>query len=286
MNSQNEIYSIQDECRNKYFHILDSLFSNSVKKRSFDTLCTLLRVGGIESFYNAYEESKIAFDDFNWMLSKAKSDRSLNCFRRIGLLIYCQAVEMTVPHIVLANLLRCTLNQDYVIDPFKKLYRVPKRIKQEFPNKGDLIPPSAKQKFKRIKELAHDAGQTDLEKSINHFFNDKVRNAFSHSDYVFTDTHFNNMKVETLDKILCECFGFYEAFFAIYRDWMMKLGKNHQSNKWPNGEVLELLRTDAEGLFGFHLHFSNGHKSTYQRNQTGADAININFDKDGRIEFV
>jgi hypothetical protein len=138
MNSQNEIYSFQDECRNKYFQILDSLFSISVKTKSFGTLCTLLRVGGIESYYNAFEESKIAFEDFNWMLSKAKSDRNSNCFRRIGLLIYCQAVEMTVPHIVLANLLGCILNHDYVIDPFIKLYR-PKGKKKEFFNKIDSI---------------------------------------------------------------------------------------------------------------------------------------------------
>jgi hypothetical protein len=285
MNNQNETNSVQDECRIKYFRILDSLFSNSVKKRSFGTLCTLLRVRGIESYYNAFEESKIAFDDFNWMLSKAKSDRNLNCFRRIGLLIYCQAVEMTEPHIILANLLGCILNRDYVIDPFIKLYN-PKSKKKEFVVKSDSYPPSAKRKFDLIKKLAHEAGQDELEKSIDLFFNEKIRNAFSHSDYVFTDTHFNNLRLEELDKILCECFAFYEAFFASYRNWMMNLGKEHQKCKWPNGEVLELLRTDAEGLFGFHLHFPKGHTSTYRRSQNGVDAINFTFDKDGRIEFI
>jgi hypothetical protein len=49
--------------------------------------------------WDSFEESRSAFDDFNWVLEKTLCERSQSCQRRIALLMYCQAVEMTAPHL-------------------------------------------------------------------------------------------------------------------------------------------------------------------------------------------
>jgi hypothetical protein len=288
INNYDETLTLQDKCREKYLKILDSLFSTSFSKNGFGTLCTLLRVSGIENYYNAFEESKIAFNDFNWIVAKAKEERGIKCQRRVGLLMYCQAVEMAVPHRILANLLRCLLGQGYVIDPFSELYKSKGKSKKKgtFIFKSDLIPPSAKVKFRKIKELAKEAGQIDLEKAIGLFFNEKVRNEFSHSDYTLSDTHFCEISVEELDKLICECFGFYEAFFISYNSWLKGLARGKRFHKWPDFQVLELLSSKEEGVYGFHVHFSNGGKSTYIRKQSGINAINFVIEKDGHIVLL
>ena len=45
-------------------------------------------------------------------------------------------------------------------------------------------------------------------------------------------------------------------------------------HKWQNYEVLELL-ADDNGVYGFHVHFSNGNKSTFMRTKNGVTQINM-----------
>ena len=54
----------------------------------------------------------------------------------------------------------------------------------------------------------------------------------------------------------------------------------------PQYEVLELLSSEDEGLYGFHMHFSNGSRATYTRRKSGTDATNITFERDGGINFM
>jgi hypothetical protein len=45
-------------------------------------------------------------------------------------------------------------------------------------------------------------------------------------------------------------------------------------HKWENYEVLELL-ADNNGMYGFHVHFSNGNKSTFMRTKDGVTQMNM-----------
>lgn len=56
--------------------------------------------------WDPFEESRAAFDDYNWMLRTAGSERGDLAAHRISLLMYCQAVEMSAPQEILANLAR------------------------------------------------------------------------------------------------------------------------------------------------------------------------------------
>jgi len=268
---------------------IDNLFSRAFKSSPFDALCTILRVKGLsDSNWDPFEESLDAFDDFNWFLKRSIKEHGDRCTRRIALLIYCQAIEMTAIHEMLANLLRCITGKPYVISPFGHLQ---KRKKKQF---LDWIPPSALAKFREIKKLADEAGEENLSKCIDSFFNEHVRNAFSHSDFILTDTEFRStegglaksIKVSELDQLISICFDFYKAFIATYKQWRLILAQSKQYHKWPNYEVLELLSDKKEGIYGFHVHFSNGSKATYTRKRSGTEAINFGFNRDGTIYFM
>ncbi len=280
--------SSREDFRSHSTEVLNRLFWSAFRTKPFDAICTVLRVGGMsDADWDPLEESRRAFDDYNWMLQKAVEERSNECQRRIGLLMYCQAVEMTAPHEIIANLLRCLNDEPYQMSPFRNLGRHKK--KELF----SWIPPSATAKIREIRRIESECEQKELISFFDGFFDEKLRNAFSHSDYVLTDEYFRYTKaglsqqitVAELDKIIAACFDFYGPFLALHRTWLRELAKLQKYHKWPNYEVLEFLSTEEEGLYGFNIHFSNGSKATYTRRASGIEAINLRFEKGGTINF-
>ncbi len=268
---------------------LDRIFKRSFDSNSFGTFCSLLRVGGMsDANWDPFEESRKAFEDYNWLSKKAASDRSDLASYRIALLMYCQAIEMTAPYEMLANFMRCISGKFYDISPFSNLRRNKKK------NQFEYIPPSAMSKFKEIKTLAIAVEENKLIEIIDSFFNDKVRNAFSHSDYILTEGSFRwteggfpeSIELEKLSKIINMCLYFYGGFIVRHREWLKAIGKMKRFHKWPRHEVLEILSTEEDGAYGFNVHFSNGNKAMYTRQKTGIRAVNVSFDNDGDINFM
>ncbi len=155
----------------------------------------------------------------------------------------------------------------------------------------NYVPPSAKQRVGEIKELAKQVGYPELNAAIDRFFDDRVRNAFFHSDYTLTERYFRfrdgglarQIEVETLDRLIVECFAFCGVFMELHDQWLHVLGRGKRFHQWPNYEVLELLSTEDDGLYGFNVHFSNGTKATYmRRKQSGTmGSVNVLFGKGG-----
>lgn len=264
---------------NKYFRILNTLFYKALEKMPFDTLCTVLRVGGVsDANWDPFEESRDALDDFNWILEISGKERSERCQTRVALLMYCQLVEMTAPHEILINLLRCIHGDGYSVVPF---FHLEKRGKKRKP--FSCVPASANAKFKYICDKAAEYKEDELVSAIKAFFSDEIRNAFSHSDYIITDKHFRftgELELEELGRIINECFKFYSAFIPLHHRWLYRLSQLRKYHKWPRYEVLELL-SDENGVYGFNVHFSNGSKSTYSRRPTGIVAMNIFCEENG-----
>jgi hypothetical protein len=253
----------------------------------FETLCAILRVGGMEDAnWDPFEESRSAFEDYNWMLERVRLERGDTAARRVRLLMYCQAVEMSAPQEIIANLLRCLNKKSHAVDPFAELWR---------PRKGKVfgIPPSAPMKYNLIRTLAADTGRSDLTAAIECFFDERVRNAFSHSDYIITDDEFRfsdgglaqSIPLAQLDRLTEECFTFFGSFISVHRLWLRHLGKGKRFHQMPQYEVLELLRSEEDGLYGFQMHFSNGSRATYARRRAGIEATNLVFERDGGINF-
>lgn len=267
---------------------VDSLFTRAYESSPFDFLCTILRVHGLsDANWDPFEESLDAFEDFNWLMGKSNEERDHRCTLRIALLVYCQTIEMTAVHEMLANLLRCISNEPYIINPFSKLIKLKK--KRLF----DWIPPSAPVKFNVIKKLATKVGDETLPRIIDSFLNGDVRNAFSHSDYILTDTEFrfteaglaHVIKIDEIDRLINECVAFYNTFISTHKQWRLNLGRSKRFHKLPDYDVLELLSDDKEGVYGYHVHSSNGSKSTYSRKRSGTEARNMGFNSDGTIYF-
>jgi len=237
--------------------------------------------------WDPFEESRAAFDDYNWILEEVHAERGLTAARRVRLLMYCQAIEMSAPQEILANLLRCLMRRAYAVDPFDDLWREKK--------KGSFfwIPPSAKQKYNRIRDLAVEANRPDVTAAVNALFDERVRNAFSHSDYIITETDFRfaegglaqRIPVKQLDQLVDECFAFFGAFLSAHKRWLHHLARIKRFHRMPRYEVLELLSSEDDGLYGFHVHFSNGSRATYTWRRTGIDAINMTFEPEGGIGF-
>jgi len=275
--------------RDEFSKIIHQLFMKAFEVNQFDALCTLLRVGGMaDANWDPFEESRISFEDYNWSIEKAKKERHPNSAFRFALLMYCQAVEMTAPHEIMANMLGCILGSKYVISPFAKYIKRKKNVL------FSDIPPSATVKFRHIKILCERANNTELPKAIDTFFDEDIRNAFSHSDYILTDSNFRTRKgglpqqetLEILANKLDRCFDFYGAFIYLHRRWLKELNNTRTYHKLPNYLALEILKDDDIGVYGFNVHFSNGNKATYTRKLSGTEQINIGFEKDGSLRFI
>lgn len=267
---------------------LSDLFWSAFRKGPFEVLCAVLRVSGMQDAdWDPFEESKVAFEDYNALLRLDEPTLSQGGRWRIGLLMYCQAVEMTAPQEFLANLLRVLSGAKYHIKPFGSLGRTNK--KKPF----SWVPPSAPVKYRELKKLAGECGQTVLRDYIDQFFNEDIRNAFSHSDYVIAGEHFRwtesglaqQLPLDHVNSIVRNCFRFFSGVIWLHDRVLIDLKTLPRFHKWPNYEVLELL-SDTERLHGFSVHFSNGSKATYSRTEKGVECKNILFESDGSINFM
>jgi hypothetical protein len=237
--------------------------------------------------WDPFEESRAAFEDYNWMLDSVRKERGDRAARRVRLLMYCQAVEMSAPQEIIANLLRCISKKSHAVDPFADLWGRPRK------GKVFGISPSAARKYKRVKVLAADAGRPDVTAAIEAFFDERIRNAFSHSDYIITGDQFRfadgglaqSIPLERLDEFTVNAFAFFGAFIYMHKRWLHQLGKAKRFHQMPQYEVLELLSSEEDGLYGFHMHFSNGSRATYARRRSGIEATNLFFERDGGVNF-
>jgi len=284
MGEEDDFYKKIAEPYNVYF---GSLFENAFKVSPVQTLYTVLRVSGLQDAnWDPFEESIAEIEDFNRLMAKAKNEENKKTVIRIALLMYCQLIEMTVPHEMIMNLLRCLAKEPYIMKPFSELV---KRIKK---TSFRSIPPSASRKFQKIREKAELLGEVTLVELIDSFFNDNIRNAFSHSDFVLTDSHFRwtegglaqQIEIDKVKELFNNCFAFYDALLFSYNQWLAAMATCPKYHKWPNYEVLEIL-TENKKVCGFSVHFSNGYKATYKRTTKGTECMNIRPDKDGSVNF-
>lgn len=274
------------EAYDKYYLYLKDLFKRAIEKNAVQFLYNTLQVSGMhyghwDPTYEIYD----FFEDFNKLLAdETKGNPTSKRVYRIGLLMYCHALEMALPWNFLANTLNILNGKEYNISPFFDLIR----------NKGTFhqIPPSGNQKYRRVLELSVEAKENKLTEYLKEFYDDKVRNSFYHSDYCLADKEFrysdggiaSSMTLENIEHLITLCFAFYEAFFQAH-GWVKVIYKATKSfHKWPNYEVFEVLKNEKE-VYGFKVHFSNGQVAKFTREPEKVEAINLHFEHDGSINF-
>jgi len=274
----------REECEKYIYELMEKAF----KKNAYNFIKTMVRVGGItDANWDPFDEINRSIDDCNWAIENGKQVRGLKCAIRMSVLLYCQTIESSAPHVLLANLLRILNGKEYVINPLGHLGR---RIKKD---QFRWIPPSATKKFSEIQKVAEGVGESKLSKYIDLIYDDRIRNSFSHSDYIITDDYYRwteggppeQISIDKLAEITDDCFIFYGRLLAVYRLWRKQLLAIPRYHKWPNYEVFEVLKDREIGVYGYQVHFSNGQVARFSRRTEGVEALNINIEKDGGINY-
>ncbi|SFO38071.1 hypothetical protein SAMN04488056_105112 [Cohaesibacter marisflavi] len=269
--------------RDRYMEILKPLFFPHPEIQG-DVVCyfaSLLRMLGIEDKgWDPYAESKSILDDLNRLMKTGIPEEEKTPWR-LGLLLYCHIVEMDAPYDVLANLLRYRLGKGYSPSPFYDF--LGEKEKKNFAKNGIRTG----RKIAIIKELSVEA---DLKVGdiFEEFYNNKLRNAVQHSDFILEDKEFRSrngisgvksfvIDYEKIDVLITKSKAFIAAFFKIEiisrQIWGLEKGKAIPYDDCYKG-LLEILVDDRDLLCGFSVHWPNNSQSVYRRTETGIEMIN------------
>ena len=286
--------------RSRYIALIASLFfpEDPVSHDIIRYFAALLRIIGVEDKgWDPYVESRAMLDDLYTLmkldLPKDKfPDKDVTGWR-LALLFYSHVVEMDAPYEVLTNLLRFRLGRGYSPNPYHDFLTAAQR--KRFRPTG-LFP---KQKIDIIKKLSSLAGlQTG--NVFDEFYRGELRNAISHSDFIFTDHGFRcrngngfdafEISFDELDNLLTKAKVFIGTFLGLEsearRHWGTFAGKGMPYDAVYKG-IMEIL-IDDEGLMnGFKVHWPNASESFYRRTNNGIDMSNCFLDiKNSTVELL
>lgn len=294
--TEEEIQATKD----KYYNILKPIFlpDDPVSNDIINYFASLLRIVGMEDQgWDPYLESRAILEDLNAImqtdLPKEKfPDKELTTWR-MGLLMYSHIVEMDAPYEVLTNLLRFRLGEGYSPNPYFKFLN--KDQKKRF-RKSGIFP---KQKIEIIKNLSTKADLA-VGEIFDDFYNGKLRNAISHSDYIITDKEFRcrsgtgavgafSISLSNLNELITKAKIFMSTFFGLEAGarecWEVK---KHKAIPYdPNYKgLMEVLVNDDDLMCGFKVHWPNNSESIYRRSDDGIEMVNCTLDlKNDTIEL-
>ena len=285
-----------DAKREQYVEILKPLFlpDDPVSHDIINYFASLLRVFGAEDRgWDPYAESRAILEDLNSFLAIKLPEDIFPIPHathwRIGLLLYSHVVEMDAPYEVLANLLRFRLNKGYRPNPF---FEFLSRNEQRSLGKRPLL---TSRKIKIIKELTAEGGFIEVGEIFDDFYNNHLRNAVGHSDYILADDDFRcrggtintkafRISYGALDEIITSAKAFISAFFQVElltrQVWGAEKHKAIPYDPQYKG-LMEILVDERDVMCGFRVHWPNGSESTYRRTEDGIDMSNCYFDSDG-----
>jgi hypothetical protein len=212
--------------REHYYQALKPLFFPALpaKYDIIDFFASLLRIVGMEDRgWDPLQESRATLEDLNSIMQMKLSSKQFPSTEmtkwRLGLIMYSHMVEMDAPYEVITNLLRFHLGYGYSPNPY---YQFLSKVEQKKFAKKGIYPVG---KIKIIKQLSKELGVAvgDL---FDEFYDSKLRNAISHSDYILTDKHFRArngtgawrafaVPLESLNETITRCKAFYSTFFGI-----------------------------------------------------------------------
>lgn len=271
----------------------------------FEYVCTLVRAGGIQDAgWDAFEESEAVLQDLKGLGELELPTElfpDINRTRaRLALISYCHLTEMDLPYRLLANLLRVRIGQKYDIAPFRHLYRPISRkgLVQKFRL------PSPTRKIAEIKKLAEAAKLPALSGALDEIYDNIIRNAVYHSDYVLHNGemrllsdywHSKQKKHYTqviespeLVFLINNAFAFFSALLSLYNRARTLL-KDFKDTFLPFDSyykgLLEFVYEDTDTLIGFRAYWPNGTLSQFTRTRNGCVGTNISFDPDRSINF-
>jgi len=274
--------------RDGYIDLLEPLFlpDDPIGNDIIRYFAALLRVLGMEDKgWDPYAESRATLNDLNGFfkveLPRKQFRKPDQTHWRLGLLLYTHIVEMDAPYEVILNLLRFRTGDGYCPNPFFDY--LSKNEQKSFRKRGV----STGRKIEIIKLLSDRAG-LGVGAIFDDFYDNRLRNAISHSDYILTEKGFRcrggisgnrgfEISFEELDQTLLSAKAFIAAFFSIEHDarsvWGGQAGRAIPYDAHYKG-MMEVL-ADSNGLLcGFKVHWPNATDSIYRRTEDGIDMVN------------
>jgi len=290
-----------EKTRKRYVDLLQPLFlpEDPVSNDIIQYFASLLRIVGMEDKgWDPYLESRSMLEDINAILQSDYSDKIFpnkdHTMWRMGLLMYSHIVEMDAPYEVITNLLRFRLGKGYSPNPYFMFLNG--KEKKNFKRSG-IYP---HKKIKIIKALSTEAGMA-VGDIFDEFYDGKLRNAISHSDYIITDNEFRvrngtgafgaySISLEKLNETITNAKSFISTIFGLDRlareVWGEKRQQTIPYDPTYKG-LLEILVDDEKLMCGFKVHWPNNSESIYRRTREGVDMVNCMLDlKNSRVEFM
>lgn len=259
---------------------------------------SLLRVLGMEDQgWDPYVESRAVLNDINGFFKidlppTYFADRYKTTWR-LGLLLYSHIVEMDAPYEVLTNLLRFQLGKGYSPNPYFHL--LTEKEKKNYARREI----SNGRKIELIKQLSDDIG-IDIGGIFDQFYDNQLRNAIAHSDYILTDEDFRcrgrlsgskafKISYEELDQKILAAKAFIAAFYQMELIARQVWGQRKQEaipyDRHYKG-LMEILVDDQDVMCGFKVHWPNNSESFYRRTEKGVDMVNCMLDlNNAKVDF-
>jgi hypothetical protein len=293
-----------------YADILNPLFCHEDFNRidrMFEWVCTLVRAAGLkDTGWDSYNESVALLDDLKHLrevvLPTDKFPSPRHTRARLVLISYCHLIEMNFPYELLANLLRLRLGLKYSMDPLSHLNRV---INKKSVKTVQIILASPEKKIKEIEDLSAKAGLPEVGFALRSIYNQTIRNAVDHSDYVIHDesmrllsgnflsrksgVHTPLITFEELAEITNGAFAFHSALLALWKRSRNTFTDFRERFLPYDPRYKGILEFTFEGdtLTGFRTYWPNGTVGVCCRALSGqSHAENIVFSPDGSIDFM
>jgi len=188
---------------------------------------------------------------------------------RLALLTYCHLVEADAIYKILENMLRVIEGERCSTDPFCHLYRS-KRKKDSGGFRRESLPPSAKTVVSSLVKHARSINEDELAAILEEMFDDQIRNAFFHSDYMLHENEFrskeakfqtgniisSSVELPVVMNQMNRGLAFYLVFMQCYTEHI----RSYTGPKKVTGRLLRdqskrvqitLIADRSRGLYGF-----------------------------------
>jgi hypothetical protein len=175
---------------------------------------------------------------------------------RLALLMYCQITEADYPYHVIYNMLISIEGKS------------PPGVFNFLDQYQNGRPPSAKAKVRKICEKAKNLKQENIDAIFKSIFNEKIRNAVSHADYILFNKELRlkhkRAEIEKIDlddvfKLMNSAMAFFQAFFEVLDQHKQSYKNGHviSGRKGPNGMPRSSIKLKVHEQSGFLVGFSS-----------------------------
>lgn len=275
-----------EETKKKYKDVLDDLFQKAKVTDEREFIIANLYFSGLMQISDAYDVKKEldgTIKDFQRLIALDKEEvLTGNFFIKLSILLYCHTLEFYHFYIFIYGLLDIMLGNSFDLGIFKKPEINKKEVIQKLENALEKIKQSQMSQqeieqvcnslshreisnWKKLNEICKLSKKTnsDVCELIMQFFDNDLRNAFSHNLYTLSNEGVVLVNIHRLmpyqmviEKIM-NCFYFYQLLSSKTHQIISDLAKNEKNKFQGKFGSLELKTDEFNGQVKFKIHSSS-----------------------------